>query len=195
MKRKNIDPGHMLPVQPTFLIGTYNEDGTPNFAPITWVSKTYDESIGYLLIISLCGPKKTKLNAQRTKHFSVNLVSTDMLELVDYLGSTSGKHGVKDALSYLYSRADRINAPTLDQSRWVCECEIVRSVNTGESDTFFCSVKNVQLDERIAAPAFDGPAPGLDLTLLDPVIYSGEYHSIGKHLGTIGDFYPPQARP
>ena len=28
----------------------------------------------------------------------------------------------------------------------------------------------------------------IDLTVLDPVIYSGKYHSIGKTLGKIGDF-------
>jgi hypothetical protein len=30
---------------------------------------------------------------------------------------------------------------------------------------------------------------GIDLTTLNPVIYSGHYQSIGKYLGTIGDFY------
>ena len=28
----------------------------------------------------------------------------------------------------------------------------------------------------------------VDLTKLDPVVYSGMYHSIGKLLGRIGDF-------
>lgn len=28
----------------------------------------------------------------------------------------------------------------------------------------------------------------IDLTVLDPVIYSGRYHSLGKMLGKIGDF-------
>jgi len=28
----------------------------------------------------------------------------------------------------------------------------------------------------------------IDLTVLDPVIYSGKYHRIGKLLGNIGDF-------
>lgn len=28
----------------------------------------------------------------------------------------------------------------------------------------------------------------IDLTVLDPVIYLGRYHSLGKMLGEIGDF-------
>lgn len=59
MKRvKPVNP-HSLCVQPTFIIGTYNEDGSANFAPITWVSITKDID-HYLLIISMKGLKKTK---------------------------------------------------------------------------------------------------------------------------------------
>lgn len=76
-------------------------------------------------------------------------------------------------------------------SRWVCECEVIKTVAIDISDTFFCRVRNVQLDETIVAPPFTGPSPGLNLTQLNPIIYSGDYHSIGQHLGMIGDFYKP----
>ena len=60
----------------------------------------------------------------------------------------------------------------------------VRSVETGESTSFFCRIRNIQLDER--------PSPkdifDIDLTVLDPVIYSGKYHSIGRLPGIIGDY-------
>ena len=40
------------------------------------------------------------------------------------------------------------------------------------------------LDERLdPRDIFD-----IDLTLLDPIIYSRKYHSLGKLLGEIGDF-------
>ena len=160
MKRKSIGARHEMIIQPAFIIGTYNEDKSPDFAPITWVSKTCEQDEDYLIVISMYGTKKTKQNIQRTKQFSINLVSTGMLTLMDYFG------------------------PTLDESRWVCECEMLSSVATGESDTYFCRVKNVQIDERI-----DVDTNGVDLTLFDPVIYSGNYHSIGEYLGTIGDYY------
>lgn len=34
----------------------------------------------------------------------------------------------------------------------------------------------------------------VDLTLLDPVIYSGKYHSLGEKLGEIGDFLPTEQK-
>lgn len=171
-------------VQPAFIIGTNNEDGTHNFAPITWVSITNEKDDDYLLVISMFGTKKTKQNVLRTGILSVNLVSTDMLELMDYFGTRHAKDGRKDAISYKVGKGEAIDVPVLDASRWVYECEVVRSVEIGESTTFFCRALNVQIDERIeCSDTFD-----IDLTKLDPVIYSGMYHSIGKLLGRIGDF-------
>lgn len=58
------------------------------------------------------------------------------------------------------------------------------SIEIGESTTFFCKMKNIQIDEQLEwADMFD-----VNLTKLDPVIYSGAYHSIGNLLGKIGDF-------
>ena len=184
MKRKSVDPIYSMCVQPSFIIGTKNEDGTDNFAPITWVSVTHKEGDGYLLVISMFGSKRTKQNVIRTGIFSANLVSTDMLPLMDYFGSKHAKDGKKNDMEYGVSRGAVLDVPTLDESPWVYECEVARSVETGDSTTFFCHIKNIQMDERLSPKdTFD-----IDLTVLDPVIYSGKYHSLGKMLGEIGDF-------
>ena len=149
-KRRSVDPIYSMCVQPSFIIGTNNEDGTANFAPITWVSVTHGEGDGYLLVISMSG----------------------------------AENGRKDGMDYAVSRGAAVDVPVLDQSRWVYECEVLQTVETGESTTFFCAIRNIQMDERLECRnIFD-----VDLTVLDPVIYSGKYHSLGKLLGNIGDF-------
>ena len=184
IKRKSVEPHFSMCVQPAFIIGTNNEDGTYNFAPITWVSVTCEKGNDYLLTISMFGTKRTKQNVIRTGVLSVNLVSTDMLELMDYFGTHHAKDGKKNDISYSVCRGEVVDVPVLDASRWVYECEVVNSVEIGESTTFFCKIKNIQMDERLeCADTFD-----VDLTKLDPVIYSGMYHSIGDLLGKIGDF-------
>ena len=171
-------------VQPSFIIGTNNEDGSANFAPITWVSVTHEEGDGYLLVISMFGTKMTKRNVLRTGVFSANLVSTDMLPLMDYFGSRRARDGKKDGIPYGVSRGEVLDIPVLDASRWVYECEVERTLETGDSTTFFCRIRNIQMDERlVCSDTFD-----VDLTVLDPVIYSGRYHSIGRMLGKIGDY-------
>lgn len=180
MKRKSIGTNYSMCVQPTFIIGTYNENDSPNFAPITWVSATC-EGEDYLLVVSMFGTKKTKQNVIRTKSLSVNLASIDMLNLVDYFGCS--KKGINKP-EYSYEKSRFVFAPVLDASRWVYECEVATSVKTGDSDTFFCKIKNIQIDETIEV----GDTFDIDLTRFEPIIYSGQYHSLGKHLGKIGDF-------
>lgn len=184
IKKKSVGPHFSMCVQPSFIIGTNNEDGSHNFAPITWVSVTNDRSDDYLLVVSMFGSKRTKLNVLRTGVLSANLVSRDMLGLMDYFGTRHAKDGAKDGIAYSVSRGAIVDVPVLDASRWVYECEVLQSVETGASTTFFCRIKNIQMDERLEfKDTFD-----IDLTKLDPVIYSGKYHSIGECLGEIGDF-------
>ena len=188
IKRRSVDPVYSMCVQPAFLIGTNNEDGTWNFAPITWVSVTHEEGDGYLLVISMFGSKMTKRNVIRTGVFSANLVSTDMLPLMDYFGSRHAGDGEKNGIPCAVSRGEVLDVPVLDESRWIYECEVEKTLETGDSTTFFCCIRNIQMDERLVCrDVFD-----VDLTVLDPVIYSGKYHSIGKLLGDIGDFLPRQ---
>lgn len=184
IKKKSLGTHFSMCVQPTFIIGTNNEDGSHNFAPITWVSVTCEKDHDYLLVISMHGTKMTKQNVIRTGILSVNLASTDMLELVDYFGLHHAKDHKKDEISYNVCRGEVVDVPILGASRWVYECEVVRSVETGESTTFFCQIKNVQVDEELAC---DGTF-NIDLTKFDPIVYSGMYHSVGKLLGKIGDF-------
>lgn len=184
IKRKSVGTHFSMCVQPAFIIGTNNPDGTHNFAPITWVSVTCEKGSDYLLVISMFGSKQTEQNVLRTGLLSVNLVSTDMLPLMDYFGTHHAKDGQKDALQYPVCRGEVLDVPVLDTSRFVYECEVVQSVETGESTTFFCRIHNVQADARLDwSDTFE-----IDLTKLDPVIYSGRYHSIGTCLGQIGDF-------
>ncbi len=183
VKRKSYEPKFSMCVQPAFIIGTVNEDGTDNFAPITWVSATC-EGEDYLLVISMFGTKATKQNVVRTGKLSVNLVSRNILPLMDYFGAHHARDGKKDKLPYHVSRGVAVDVPVLDESPWVYECEVEKSVILGLSTTFFCRVRNVQIDETLHIP----DAWSVDLTRLDPVIYSGQYHSIGQWLGKIGDF-------
>lgn len=183
IRRTSYDPKFSMCVQPAFIIGTNNEDGTDNFAPITWVSVTC-EGEDYLLVVSMFGTKTTKQNVIRTGRLSVNLVSQSILPLMDYFGTHHARDGRKDKVPYHVSRGVAVDVPVLEESPWVYECEVEKSVPVGASTTFFCRIKNVQIDERLEAQ----DAFSIDLTRLDPVIYSGLYHSIGNVLGKIGDF-------
>ena len=50
--RKSIGIHFSMCVQPSFIIGTNNEDGSYNFAPITWVSAACEKD-DYLIVMSI----------------------------------------------------------------------------------------------------------------------------------------------
>lgn len=78
------------------------------------------------------GTKRTKQNVIRTGVLSVNLVSTDMIELMDYFGTHHAKDGKKDGISYDVGRGEIVDVPVLEASRWIYECEVVQSIEIGE---------------------------------------------------------------
>lgn len=191
MKRKTVE--HMsLCVQPTFLIGTYNEDGVPNFCPITWVSVTWDDD-HYLLILSMNGKKKTKDNIAREGVLTANLVSTDMLDLLDYFGHRTALDGPKDGIRYECEEALSIHAPTLKKSRFIYECQVEKIVPWVDTDTYFCRILKVQALEGATDDSLTD-LMALDLMALDPVIYSGNYYSLARRLGEMGEFDPLKAQ-
>jgi len=181
MKRVDSDKGFSTHTQPVFLIGTYNEDGSPNFCPITWVSSTWDNDHP-LMVISMNGAKKTKENITRTHLLSANLVSVDMLELLDYFGSCTGLNAPKTTLAFDYEDGHVLRVPTLTISRRVFECEVADTFETSDTTTYFCVSRSCQ---QIAGLEDKPP----DMALLEPVVYSGRYYKIGDFLGEIGDFY------
>jgi len=181
VKRVNSDKDYITHVQPVFLIGTYNEDGTPNFCPITWVSSTWDGDHG-LMVISMNGAKKTKNNIARSNVLSANLVSVDMLELLDYFGSCTGLDAQKNALSYEYEGGHVLPVPTLNVSRRVFECQVVSTFETSDTTTYFCRCKNRQDIEGLDGENNNGE-------LLEPLVYTGKYHKLGEYLGDMGAFY------
>ena len=96
---------------------------------------------------------------------------------------TAGRWTCRINIPYEVVRGEVLDVPVLNESRWVYECEVAKTVETGDSTTFFCRIRNIQMDERLVCEdIFD-----VDLKVLDPVIYSGRYYSLGEMLGRIGD--------
>jgi flavin reductase (DIM6/NTAB) family NADH-FMN oxidoreductase RutF len=185
MKRVDSNEGIATHIQPVFLIGTYNEDGTPNFCPITWVSSSHDGDVP-LMTVSMNGAKQTKNNIARTKLLSANVVSIDMLELLDYFGSTTALDGAKTALPYAWENGRVLQVPTLSVSRRVFECEVVGTYETSDTITYFCRSCNCQQIEGL-----DGSRGDMDR--LEPLVYSGRYFKTGEYLGEMCTFWKKEA--
>ena len=67
--------------QQVYLIGTEDEDTSPRFAPISWVSYSWGSPA--CLVISIYGTKQTKKYIARTKQLTAAVVTEDMLPFID----------------------------------------------------------------------------------------------------------------
>lgn len=183
MDKISIKPDRVFSPQPVYIIGTKNENGTPNFCIITWLGFSFDR--GPHLMMTIGGSKLTKTNILREKKFSANLVTEDILWLADYFGSTKGEKGEKRKLSYGYSWGACTEVPVIDECHWAYECEVDRVIELDGAHLFLAEIKNIQIDKAFV----DMDMKMIDLVKLQPVIYGPyNYFSVGPKLGEVGEW-------
>jgi flavin reductase (DIM6/NTAB) family NADH-FMN oxidoreductase RutF len=167
--------------QQLFLIGTYNEDGKENFAPISWVSYTWGQPS--CLIISMNGEKQTKQNFERTKQLSATVVTPDLMRFMETCGSKLHKKLFYDNEKVPFTKGCKLDVPLVANSKWSFECELYHTVQVGDTTTYFAEIKNINVDNEILKLDY------IDLRKINPVVYSpSNYFTIGEHLGKIGEF-------
>lgn len=167
--------------QQVFIIGTYNEDGAENFAPISWVSYTWGEPS--CLIISINGTKKTKLNIERTGVLSATVLTPDMLPLAEQFNRATYKKELSDKLEYCVENGKVLHVPLLTGARFSYECEVIKTVEIGTTHTYFAEIKSINISDEVQKLEF------FDLREINPVIYSPmNYFLVGEHIGKIGDY-------
>lgn len=183
MDRFDLAPDCVFSPQPMYVIGTKNEDGTPNFCVITWLGFIMDQTPH--LMMGIGGSKRTKSNILRERRFSANLVSEDIVWLADYFGCTRAEDRPKTEAAYHVLPGRKTDVPTLGESHWVYECEVDRVLELGGSHLFLAQIKNIQVDEAY------GPVDGdhIDLGKLRPVIYAPyRYYNLQQKLGECGEW-------
>lgn len=84
--RKNFGAKAMLYPMPVLIIGTYDEDGTPNAMNAAWGGISEEDEIS----ICISADHKTTLNLLKTKAFTVSAADVDNVVAADYVGIVSG---------------------------------------------------------------------------------------------------------
>lgn len=184
-QRAGISPTPML------LIGTYNEDGTPNAMVATWcVTATWE-----VVELNLYKSRKTTDNIMKRKAFTVSCVTRECLDKCDYLGTVSGRK-VPDKVErtgFTVIKNGLVDAPYFAELPVTMECELLR-IDPGEDDIsvrVLGTVKNVSIDESV----LNENGKTLDFDKLYPVCwdnFSNDYFIIGERLGrwfTLGKAY------
>jgi flavin reductase (DIM6/NTAB) family NADH-FMN oxidoreductase RutF len=112
----------MFPM-PVLMIGTYDEDGTPNMMNAAWGGVTLEDQI----TICIDTGHKTWTNIAARKAFTVAFGTAATVKSCDYLGIVSGNKTLdKVAKSGLTAvKSAFVNAPVVNELPLVLECELV----------------------------------------------------------------------
>lgn len=183
MDKISISPEWVFSPQPMYIIGTKNEDGTPNFCIITWLGFSFDNCPHLMMTVG--GSKLTKTNIIREKKFSANLITEDNFWLADYFGNTNGEDGLRNSVQYRYQQGKLIDVPIIDECHWAYECKVTRIIELSGAHLFLAEIKNIQIDKEYE----NMDMKKIDLTKIRPAVYAPyNYFSIGDKLGEMGDW-------
>lgn len=174
--RKNFGAKPILYPQPVLMIGTYNEDGTPDLMAAAWGGITGETEV----TISVDSKHKTAENLLVRKAFTVSAATEDHLIACDYVGIVSGKR-VPDKVAragFHIAPSAFVDAPLVDELPVALECRLIRY--DADTSILVGEIVNVCADEQVLT---DGK---IDPSKLRPLIHdeaNRAYWSLGRRIG------------
>lgn len=176
---KNFKPEAWMLPQPVLVIGTYDEDGTPNAMNVAW-SGQWDMTE---IMISM-GNHATTENLNRCPDFTVAFATVEAMTGADYVGLVSGRkhHDKIVRTGWKESKGDNINAPVFDVFPMTMECRIKEKLYESETGYYIIAdILNIVCDEKYLAEDGKPDVEKMKLITLDP-IHNG-YIALGERVG------------
>ena len=161
---------------PVLIIGTYDENGTPNAMNAAW-GGIYDTN---QVMVCLADDHKTTDNIKKTGAFTVSFATENTVAPCDYVGIVSA-NDVPDKFAragFHAVRSEHVNAPVIEELPMTVECKLIRF---NEDGICVGEIVNVSADESILDE--NGK---VDAKELAPIIYDGVSHAywgFGKKVG------------
>lgn len=174
--RKNFGAKPIIYPQPVFIIGTYDENGTPDAMNAAWGGISEEDEIS----ICLSADHKTVKNILARKAFTVSMATADTVVPCDYVGIVSA-NDVPDKLEkagFHTTKSEFVDAPVINELPLTIECSFLSYDE--QSCRMVGKIVNVCADETILT---DGK---VDPMKLRPITYDGmnhEYYVLGEKVG------------
>ena len=175
--RKNFGAKAMCYPMPVYIIGTYNEDGTPNAMNAAWGGISEETEIS----ICVSEDHKTTENILARKAFTVSMATANYVAACDYVGIVSGNK-VPDKFmkaGFHATKSEFVDAPLIDELPMAVECELISY--DPESCRLVGRIVNVSADESVL-----GENGKVDVKKLQPITYDPMNHHylvLGEKVG------------
>lgn len=164
---------------PTYMIGTYNEDGTVDVMMMAWGGICAEDMVA----LNLEADHKTVANLRTHKAFTLAVPGTDTLRESDFFGiASSNKMADKFARSGLHAvKSTRVDAPIITEYPLTLECEVVEMQDQPYGLRVLGKIVNVLADEKVLDDAGKIDAGKLHAFAFDQM--QNGYYAIGEKAG------------
>ena len=169
--RKNFGAKAMLYPMPVLIIGSYDENGTPDAMNAAWGGISEETQIS----ICVSEDHKTTKNILARGAFTVSVADAENVVAADYVGVVSGNKEpdkIKKA-GWSVLKSEFVDAPLFEELPMSLECKLISYDE--ESCRLVGEIVNVCADERILDA--DGK---IDLSKFSPITYDTVHHTYRK---------------
>lgn len=174
--RKNFGAKTWLYPMPVLIVGTYDENNTPNAMNAAW-GGIYDTN---QVMVCIADNHKTTENIRRTGAFTLSFATAGTVISCDYVGITSA-NDVPDKFiraGFHAVKSEYVNAPVIENLPMTIECKLIKF---NEDGICIGEIINVSADESVL-----NENGKIDVKKLDPIIYdsvTNDYWSFGEKVG------------
>lgn len=174
--RKNFGSNPWFYPLPVLIIGTYDENGTPDAMNAAW-GGLYDRD---KVVLCLSAGHKTTANIKASGAFTVSFADAAHVLEADYVGLVSANQ-VPDKLKKagLHAvRSEFVNAPILSEFPVAMECRLLKITQDGN---IIGQIVNVSADESVLSADGKVDAAKLQAICFDPC--GSTYVKMGEAVG------------
>jgi flavin reductase (DIM6/NTAB) family NADH-FMN oxidoreductase RutF len=165
--------------QPVLIIGTYNNDGTPNAMNAAWGGQWDSKEIMICM-----GSHATTENLDRCGEFTVAFATKDTMVAADFVGIVSGKNDPEkmQKTGWTAIKSEHVNAPVFTEFPMTLECRILRKIGeTEDGYNLIAEIVNILVDEAYLAEDGKPEVEKMQLISYEPVHHG--YLVMGERVG------------
>lgn len=164
---------------PTYMIGTYNEDGTVDVMMMAWGGICAEDMVA----LNLEADHKTVANIKARGAFTLAIPGTDTMEESDFFGiASANKMSDKFERSGLHAvKSGRVDAPIIEEYPVTLECTVEKLEAEPYGLRVLGKIVNVLADEKVLDESGKIDVGKINAFLFDQVQFG--YYAVGEKIG------------